>query len=121
MEPLDLAKKYMSAFFGDEPLDSLQELFSSELKFSGPFYKFDKAKDYIDSLKKDPIKNASYMMVAEYQDKDSACLVYEFTKSNISTTMAQWFQVKNEKITKIKLVFDSRAFTLQGTQIIRVK
>ena len=100
----------MRAFFGEESLDTLNELFSSDLEFEGPLYKFDKATDYIDSLKSDPVKNASYKLLAEYQDKDSACIVYEFTKLNVSTTMVQWFQVKNEKITKIRLVFDSRAF-----------
>lgn len=111
MQALSLARLYLDAFFGHEPVDGLENLLADDLDFEGPLFRFSTAKAYLDSLRESPPKDASYQIVSEYEDSDSACLIYRFTKPGIDTLMAQYFQVKDGKISKIRLIFDATAFS----------
>ena len=110
MEPLKLANQYIDIFFGSGSIESLAEILSEDCAFRGPFYKFDSAKAYIDSLKLDPPENTSCKIIESFENENSACLVYEFTKPGVSTVMSQTFRVSNGKISRILLVFDTAAF-----------
>lgn len=110
MEPLSLAKQYMKIFFESGSPDSLAEILDDECTFKGPFYTFDSAKAYIDSLKSDPPENVTYKILESYENAESACLVYEFSKPGISVVMTQTFKVSSGKISDILLVFDTAAF-----------
>lgn len=46
-----------------------------------------------------------------YEDSTSACIIYQFSKPGITLPMTQLFEVKNEKISKILLIFDTGKFT----------
>lgn len=111
MTPLELALKYMAAFFGEAPLTSMEALLADDLIFRGPFFEFESAKAYLASLKKDPPIDVKYRILDEYEKKDSACLIYQFSKPGVQTSMAQTFEVSDGKITKITLIFDTKAFT----------
>ena len=111
MTPLKLALKYMAAFFGEAPLISMKDILAQDLVFTGPFFSFDSADEYMESLLADPITDAGYKLIHTYEDSTSACLVYEFTKPGIKTTMSQLFEIEDEKIKRIELVFDSKAFS----------
>lgn len=110
MEPLRLAIQYMEIFFGSSPIDSLAEILSEDCSFKGPFYEFDSAKAYIESLKSDPPVNVSYQVVDSFENEESACLIYEFYKPGFSTVMSQAFKVTDGKIASILLIFDTAAF-----------
>ena len=110
MRPLDLAHKYMAAFYGEEPLESMATLLADNLHFEGPYYKFETANDYLASLQQDPPKNVGYTIINEYENKNSACLIYLFKKPGIEAVMAQYFEVAENKISKIGLIFDTNAF-----------
>jgi len=111
MTPLNLANRYMEVFYGGEPIESLSEIFSEEFSFKGPFHEFNTSAEYIESLKSDPPVGLEYKIIAAYENEKSACLVYQFSKSGMSTIMSQIFEVANGKISKIILVFDTGAFT----------
>ncbi len=111
MKPLELANKYMEVFYSGESLDDLHQLFANEFSFKGPFYEFDTAEAYIESLKLNPPKDFNYKIIESYEKEESACLVYQFSKPGVSTLMAQMFEVTNEKISTILLVFDTASFT----------
>ncbi|MCU7933218.1 MAG: nuclear transport factor 2 family protein [Candidatus Thiodiazotropha sp. (ex Codakia rugifera)] len=111
MTPLELANRYMEIFYGGESLDALASLFSDKFSFKGPFYEFNTAEEYIESLIANPPKELGYKIIEAYENNTSACLVYQFSKPGISTIMSQIFEVSNGKISRILLVFDTRAFT----------
>ncbi|MCG8361733.1 MAG: nuclear transport factor 2 family protein [Pseudanabaenales cyanobacterium] len=110
MGPLDLAQKYMEIFFSGRDIADLSHLFSTDFTFSGPFYEFDSAADYLNSLKSDPPKNLHYKVIRAFENESLACLVYQFSKPGINIPMAQMFEVSNGKISKILLIFDTGAF-----------
>ena len=111
MQPIELAKKYLSIFFSGQNMDELLKIFSENLSFIGPFYQFQSAREYVQSLIDDPPKDMSYHIVREFENENCACIIYEMEKGKIKTPMAQIFEVFEGKITKILLVFDSKVFT----------
>ena len=100
----------MEVFYGGESLDSLMSLFSQDFSFKGPYWEYNTAKEYIESLKSDPPCELAYKIINAYENDTSACLLYQFLKPGISTPMAQMFGVNNGKIARILLVFDTAAF-----------
>lgn len=112
--PLDLAESYMKSFFGQAPLEMMSTLFADDLVFEGPFHKSYTAKEYLDSLRKNPPEDVHYVLEKAYEGRDSVCLIYMFSKPGVKTRMAQNFEIANGKICRIRLVFDTKAFTLQG-------
>ena len=110
-KPLDLAESYMKSFFGQSPLEMMSMLFAVDLEFEGPFYKSSTAKEYMDRLREDPPMDVHCIMERVYEDENSACLIYLFSKPGVETRMVQTFEIADEKIRKIKLVFDTNAFT----------
>ncbi len=89
----------------------MSTLFADDLVFEGPFYKSSTAIEYIDRLREDPPTDVHYVMEKIYEDENSVCLIYLFSKPGVQTRMAQTFEMADGKICKIKLVFDTNAFT----------
>jgi hypothetical protein len=79
-------------------------------RFCEPFYTFNSAEDYINALKSDPPKNFKYKIIASFEGKSSACLIYHFSKPGVNTPMAQFFKISDGKISEILLIFDTNAF-----------
>ncbi|PVV13012.1 MAG: hypothetical protein B6D77_04825 [gamma proteobacterium symbiont of Ctena orbiculata] len=111
MNTLELAKKYLNIFFITHDFESLDTIFDQELDFSGPFFESKNLKVYMDSLVNDPPDNCQYELVEEYDNGESACLVYHFTKAKKSTLMSQLFWSDGGKIIKIRLIFDPTKIT----------
>jgi len=110
MRPLELALQYMAAFYGDAPLESMRALLADNLIFTGPFNMFNSAQSYMHSLTSDPPRNVRYQLLAHYENGNSACLIYRFIKPGVNTPMAQIFETDKDKIQKITLIFDTKAF-----------
>lgn len=108
--PLKLAESYMKAFFGPAPLEELEILLADELVFEGPFHQSRSAKEYLQALRDSPLDDAHYIIEKAYEDENSACLIYVFSKPGVKTRMVQTFEVADNRICKINLVFDARAF-----------
>ena len=110
MTPLELAEKYMHCVFKTGDFDELKTILSDDLQFSGPFFKFNSADQYVNSLRNDSPEDFEYDIIKSYTDNSSACLVYKFSKPGISTCMAQTFETMDGKISRIQLIFDTGAF-----------
>ena len=82
----------------------------SDLKFRGPLLQFDTARDYIASLKADPPVDCNYRILHTFEKENIANLFYNFSKPGSTTIMSQLFEVQNDKITRIVLIFDSAVF-----------
>ncbi len=112
MTPLKLAKKYMACVFKAVDFDELRSILADDLQFDGPFFNFDTADDYVDSLRSAPPQGFEYEEIRCYEDDSSANLVYLFSKPGISTAMSQTFWTNHGKITRILLIFDTGVFPL---------
>lgn len=110
MKPLELARLYMDVVFAGKNMDALNELLADEFTFKGPFYEFDSADAYIQSLRSDPPQDFQYETIQSFETESCACLVYQFSKPGISVPMAQIFEISNNKISKILLIFDTQSF-----------
>ncbi|MGD9385105.1 MAG: nuclear transport factor 2 family protein [Thioalkalispiraceae bacterium] len=110
MRPLELANQYMEVIYGEKSPDLLKALLAKDCHFKGPWYEFNSAAEYIDSLKKDPPADFNYTLIDAFEGDNSACLVYQFKKKGISTPMTQVFEVMKGKISKILLIFDTAGF-----------
>jgi len=111
MEPLDLATKYMEIFYDEGDFEELREYLSDDLVFDGPFYSYDNANDYIAAMQADPPRGFAYELRKQYEDRSSACLIYNFSKPGVSTIMVQTFELNaKNKISRILLVFDTALF-----------
>ncbi len=108
---MELALQYMEIFFSGEDVGELIHLFSDDFTFRGPFYSFDSANDYVNSLKSDPPKGFEYTIIHSFENDSSACLIYQFQKPGICIPMAQVFEIDRGKISKILLVFDTGTFS----------
>ena len=106
MTPLTLAKKYMEVFYESGDFESLYEIFDQNIIFVGPLYKFDNAKDYINSLIGSPPIECTFKIMEEYETEGSACLIYEFSKNGKTTLMSQSFSISGDKINQIRLIFN---------------
>lgn len=111
MKPLDLALKYMEIFYSDNDIEALGQILAKNFLFEGPFYQFDSAGDYLDSLRGDTREGLAYDLIKSFEDESSACLIYQFSKAGISIPMAQMFEIDGDKIGKIVLIFDTGSFT----------
>ncbi len=110
MSKTSTVQTYMDVFFSGEDPERLWEVFREDLLFEGPFYTFQSASDYIDSLMEDPPVGADYELIRRYEDDDSVTLLYRFRKGDIETPMAQTFFFEGDRIARILLVFDGRMF-----------
>lgn len=111
MTPLETALKYMDILFSDGDLDELAGIFSDEFLFEGPFYTFDSASDYINSLRSDPPTGFEFRLIRAFESTGSVNLVYEFAKGNIITPMSQFFEFEGGRISRILLIFDTADFS----------
>ncbi len=110
MGPLELAQQYMDILFTGKDVGRLGEILAEDCRFVGPFYQFDSARAYIDSLQSGLLSDFGFDIIKAYEDADSACLIYQFSKPGVDIPMAQVFEVTDNRISSILLLFDSAAF-----------
>ncbi len=107
MTPLQLATEYLDLFCEGSDMEKIRDLLTEDCRFEGPFFQSDSASEYIESLKADPPKECAYDLVRAFEDEGSASIFYRFRKPGVSALMAQLFEIKDGKIDRILLVFDS--------------
>lgn len=108
--PLALAHRYMEIVFDTGNLDELFDILAADCTFSGPFVQCSTAAEYVAAMKDAPPERFNYALLHQYENGQSACLVYEFFKPGVKTSMAQVFEIGEHRIEAIRLIFDSRAF-----------
>lgn len=111
MKPLELAMSYMDTFFSGTNFDTLHQILAEDCTFEGPLFQAQSAEEYITVLKADPPKDCTYTLLHTLEHGSTVCLFYQFSKPEVATPMAQLFEVRNNKIYKIILIFNTTAFT----------
>lgn len=109
--PIDLVQKYMDCFFGHSPLHKMRSLLAEDLIFEGPLHRSCSARSYLEALDSDPPSDVHYEIEEVYESENSVCLIYQFSKPGVATRMAQTFEIRDGKICRIRLVFDTRGLS----------
>ena len=91
-------------------IDGLTPLSAAELQLKGPLYQFASRDDYLDALRKDPPDKSGYRLLSVTDSSESVSIFYEYVKTDGIITVAQLFRFKDQKISEMLLVFDSREF-----------
>jgi ketosteroid isomerase-like protein len=89
-----------------------RNLLHDNLSFRGPIDAFERPEPYLEALKKlHPIVERIDVKKI-FVDGSDVCLLYDMvTKTPAGTAfIAEWFQVRGEKIASIRAVFDARPF-----------
>lgn len=106
MNPTKLATTYLNAFFGETPLEDIRDILSDDLQFTGPFYKYETADDYLASLKETlPEGVVNYEILKEIEKGNTCCIVYKPEQDQ--EISAQLFEVVDNKITRIRFLADA--------------
>ena len=107
MNNREAALDFVKAFCAAE-VDALAPLLADSLRFSGPFYQFNSAEAYLDVLRDGPLEPSSYRLISVTDGEDRVSVYYDYEKSDATTTIAQLFTFRDQKIIEILLVFDGR-------------
>jgi len=91
-----------------------RKLLHDNLSFHGPLETFDCPEPYLESLKKLHHIVQRIDMKKMFADGDDVCLLYDMVTNTPAGTafIAEWYQVKGEKIAAIRVVFDARPFAV---------
>ncbi len=89
-----------------------RKLLHDRFSFQGPFETFDRPEAYLESIKKLHNIIERIDMKKMFVDGADVCMLYDMvTKSPAGTAfIAEWHQVKGDKIAAIRVVFDARPF-----------
>jgi ketosteroid isomerase-like protein len=109
------AKEVVMGFqtaMGKGDLKAARGLLANDLSFVGPFDRFHSAEPYLEALKTLAPMIERVDMKRMFAEGDEVALFYDLvTKTPAGTApCAEWYTVKNGKITHIQVYFDARPF-----------
>src|SRR5712692_4390110 len=89
-----------------------RKLLHDNLFFHGPLETFDSPEPYLESLKKLHNIIQRIDMKKTFADGNDVCVLYDMVTNTPAGTafIAEWYQVKGNKIAAIQVVFDARPF-----------
>ena len=93
------------AFLNEEDFSSAKELASDDLYFDGVLAKRDGKTAYFNDMEKMKMK---YDVVKVFVDGNDVCLLSNVTSGGTSMFTCSWYQLKDGKISSLKVVFDPR-------------
>lgn len=91
-------------------VEALVPLLAEDFRFSGPFFQFNSADAYLDTLRSDPLEAGGYKLLSVTENVDNVSIYYDYEKSDRVLTIAQLFKFKHQKICETLVVFDGRGF-----------
>lgn len=106
-----LAANYINAV-GQKQLQSLSGLLDANVGFNGPLMKLHTASDLITAFKQLGTVLHHNEIKKIFADEDDACIIYDLILDENSDAVPciEWIKIKNDKITSIQLLFDSKLF-----------
>lgn len=113
--PLVVAKGYLAAFAAKD-LEKLATFIGDPFRFKGPMMAFDNPAAFIDTMKE--IAQAwrcEHKILREIEHGQDAILVYDLVMTAPipqTTTMFEWYRIKDGKITDVRLMFDTASMKM---------
>ena len=107
----ELVETYKTAV-GKGDFTTARQMLHDDLMFQGPLDAFQKADDYIGSIKKlaNIIQKIDVKKV--FADGPDVCVLYDMVTNTPAGTafIAEWYQIRGDKIGSLRVVFDARPF-----------
>ena len=107
MRNRDIVLEYLRCFCsGDIP--GVEAVLASEFRLAGPLFKFDSRDGYVESLKQDPPEPSRYEVIDIAESDAGISVFYEYKKESGEITIAQFFKLREGKISEMLLAFDTK-------------
>ena len=109
--PLEIVDRYFAAWTGQD-FATARQLLHDDLSFQGPLDTFHNADDYLNAIR----RLASIVKTVEkrkvFVDGQDVCEIYDLVTNTLAgmAPVAEWHQVKGDKIAMIRVFFDARPF-----------
>ena len=107
----ETVESYQAAL-GKGDFATARKLMQDNMTFQGPLDTFNKADDYLESLKMLASIIQRIDLKKVFVDGDDVCVLYDMVTNTPAGTafIAEWYQVKDGKIAALRAVFDARPF-----------
>ena len=105
----DVALEFLKHFCASD-VDALGPLLGDDLQFTGPLLKCRSRDAYLEALRSTPPEPASYRIVSMTDSEDSVAVFYDYEKPSGTLAVAQLLRIKDQRITEMFLVFDTKGF-----------
>ena len=109
----EMAMKFIDCFCSVE-IEELSKLLAPDLVFTGTFFNYNSAAEYLAALRSDPPEIAAGEIMDISENADSVAVFWQYKKASGEHKMAQLFTFRKQKINKILLIFDGRPFIEQA-------
>ena len=109
--PINVVQHFQQAL-GKGDFTAARHLLHDNLSFRGPLDTFHKPEQYLEALKKLHPMIQRVDVLKTFADGNDVCVLSEMvTNTPIGTAFSsEWFHVKGDKISSIRIVFDARPF-----------
>ena len=110
MSAKNIVKKYLDAFFGGGPdLTDVRTLLADDFTFQGPLMTASSADDFIQQLEAmGPGMEMHAEILHLIDEGDCVAALYNFEGPKGKISFAEWYWVRNNQISAIKLHYDPR-------------
>jgi len=107
----ETVENYQAAL-GKGDFAAARKLLQDDMTFQGPIDTFNKADDYLESIKQLASIIQRIDLKHVFADGDDVCVLYDMVTNTPAGTafIAEWYQVKGGKIAALRVVFDARPF-----------
>ncbi len=108
---VEVVQAYMQVL-GSGDMASARRYLHDHFSFKGPIDTFDKPEPYLQAVKKLHSMVKRVDMKKVFVDGNDVCVLYDLVTNTQAGTafIAEWYQVKGDKIASIRVVFDARPF-----------
>ena len=109
--PLNVIQQFQQAL-GKGDFTAARQLLHDSLSFRGPIDTFQKPEPYLEALKRlQPIIQRIEILKI-FADGNDVCVLSDMvTNTPIGTAfICEWYQVKGDRISSVRVVFDARPF-----------
>jgi hypothetical protein len=107
----EIVKQFQSAT-GKKDYEAARKLLQDDLSFQGPLDTFHKADEYIEAIKRLGAIIQRVEVKKVFVDGSDVCVLYDMVTNTPAGTafIAEWYQVRGDKIGALRVVFDARPF-----------
>ncbi len=109
--PRETAEAYFEAW-SQKDFAAARNLLHDDLSFQGPYDSFDNADDLIGAIQQLASITQRLVKRKVFADGQDVCIIYDLVpnKPVDNVPMAEWYEVTGDKISSIRIIFDTGAF-----------
>jgi hypothetical protein len=110
--PKELVLSFIK-LINEEQFDEARNLAHDDMTFKGVLGSRDGADAYFKDMKNMKLK---YEIIKAFEDGNDVCVLYDLDMSGLKIFGCGWYQVKQGKVTALKVVFDPRPVLEQANK-----